>query len=342
MRWMATGIAIAASFGCVTYESAMDRIMAEWSAAENRIGADNRKFSLHSAYVPKENPQKVLSFSMIDGRKKVLEPLQQTNEAMGPLLTLRFFELARDPPRTSVYRKGDEQYRAFTNAASGVINEVFGNALRVNADIVIVPADARLREIYESGVEAGVFSVRFYMPEENEAWIARHRSDLKTLSHELYHAYDQLGPAGEGDAVLMPTQARALGEASASLFAKCVELDAFHRATVYRDPIPTYDGRTIDITDAQLLRNLDTDYEQMGLTTVERRIMGDVFAWAIWLDLVGPKWEVSADEASANGFASLCTKKVIGDRSGLADILRKMAMDSKDPPPFDIDSEMPG
>lgn len=345
LRLIGVAVALLSVGGCMTYQRALDIRLAEWRAMNPEAGPEtglepeNRSLSrqaiIHGAYVPDAGRSRVISFSAAEGERIRLKPLKLISTAESPLATLRYYELKNDPPVTDVYRTSGERHERFAAALSDAIAGVFGDSTRVNVDLVTVPSGKHLREIYESRVRNGEFGLRFYMPEVTESWLKQHRADLKTVSHEVFHAYDQISNGLEDET--LSTQMKALDETAASIFAKCVELEADGRATTYGDPVPAKE-RKVGFTDAQLSKALNKDFEAAELNPVERRFISEVFAWSIWLDFAGPRWEMPARDPGANRLKSLCTNEILRDRRALLDVVRTIASDGEDGPVFDLDA----
>lgn len=332
---LVTFFAIACT-SCVSFDDAIDRVLADFSEA-TEPAQDGRKLAVFSVFVPKSDKNKVISVSVTDGREIPIGPISIEELVETPLVEFRYSELPNDPPVGDIYRNRST-YQAYAEALSTTISEVFGRQLRITIEFVVVPPDIKLREKYESRADGEKFGVRFFHPEEDSAWISKYRTDLKAISHEVFHAYDELtrwsvNRAGEGTLL-----EDALGEASASLFAKCVELRSSGRATVYRDPIPTEDGRTVRFTDAYLLDVLNNVDEKNGLTRAQQRIIGDILAWAIWLEYAGPRWEVQRGEPASKKLQGLCTNGILADHDGLAALLRAIASDGEDGPVLSLDT----
>lgn len=326
---------------CTTYEGVLGAWFDDWRPADTQaaVGSPRRQATVHAALVTGNDGAghegaKVRSFSATDGKRIRLKPLKLLLTAEAPLATLRYYELKNDPPLSDIYRRSGEAHRRYVDALSKAITEVFGDSTRVNLDLVTVPSGRRLREVRESRVRNGAFNVRFYMPEVLEAWLARHRDDLKISSHEIFHAFDQLA----NRSFTGTQQLKALDETAASIFSKCVEIGAFGEASVYGDPAPARDGWKVGFTDAELIGVLSKDYEGAPPDRVKRRAMSEMFAWSLWLHYVGARWEAPQGDAGIENFRLLCSREYLADRRALLGLLYEIASDGKDAPVFDLEA----
>lgn len=262
------------------------------------------------------------------------------------------FELFRERQKFlthNEYFEEKEVYGLFVAALSEMISRIFASEISVKVEHVIVGNDARLRETSKSALRENAFSVRFFHLEGPEYWFKKSRHDLKTVSHEIYHAYDRLrAPVGSAkvEGAFTPYQRYVLEEASARLFSQCVERNTIGKMTVYHADLPDLvqkDGtlRTGSLSDKLLSEALDQEFLS-DLTDVQRIGIAEALVWTVWLERFGNRWEIGLQAPAAVAFdQEVCSPDVLGSRRGLVNYLRGLAADGIDAPEFDPETALP-
>ena len=305
------------------------------------VGTDRKLVSLYGVRVNTDgSTTKVTSISKLSGDEHALLEVQtisreESERASFSVLTTQGGEANK---YGALLAKGAVNY---ANGMSTVFENVFPGEIAVNIEIVSVPSNAKVDEHFESVLNNGELTVRFFAARtDDDVWEQNALRAPVSVAHEVHHIMIRLPQYTEHytrDNQSPKAFNFVIDEVAAEVFSGCLEFAWRDKAQVWARPWIRVKNRQGSATDQQLLNALnDAAYQESSFNLVELHRLSSLIYGTVWLSYFGNTWEVASDDKKARDFQyDFCDSGVLSSRSAFVEALTKIAKDGKEAPEFD-------